>query len=66
MSKLMKTYMAEAEIIRTNLARNGVEAVVEPAAPVEKKASVNFLFPAHVLVKPEDYFKALEILNRRM
>ena len=63
--KLLSTYQTEfeAELVRTKLEREGVEAMVEAQDRSNVIPSIDFSNGFHIYVRPEDYDRAEAIVN---
>ena len=63
--KLLKTYPTdfEAELVKTKLEREGVEAVIEAEDASQMLPSLDYASGYRIYVEPEDFEQASEIVN---
>jgi hypothetical protein len=63
--KLLSTYASEfeAELVRTKLESEGIEAMLEAQDRSNVIPSVDYANGFHVYVEPEDYDRALSIVE---
>ncbi len=62
---LLSTYQTqfEAEIVRTKLEREGIEAMIEAADLANMMPSLDYANGIHIYVEPEDLARAKEIIT---
>ena len=63
--RLLKTYPTdfEAELVKTKLEREGVEAVIEAEDASQMLPSLDYASGYRIYVEPEDFEQATEIVN---
>ena len=63
--KLLKNYPTdwEAQLLKSKLASEGIESVIETADTSQMLPYLNFASGYQIFVEPEDYAEAFEIVN---